>query len=820
MRLKGCSNLAAALALRARAAAERPFFLHRTTQGRLREYSYGQFLQAAQALALKLRQKGLRPGQRVALVGRASFHWCAAFLGALWAQAVVVPLNEALGSQALQGFLEDSGASCLIKDPHVALKQPFCLELSEALFQGPPLEEPPEEGGLALILYTSGTTATAKGVALSHENLLSDAQGVLASGLLRPEDRVLQALPLYHAYPLMCSFLAPALAGSTVVGLASPREFAQTVRQAGVSKAVVVPQMLELLLERLRREMPLPLRWLHSLLIRPGGHRLGRVLFSPLRRKALGGLETFASGGARLSPQVMLALEALGFVVIEGYGLTECSPVVSFNPLRRRKPGSVGLPIQGAEVKLQDGEVLVRGPMLMQGYWRRPQETAQAIRQGWLFTGDLGRLDEEGYLYITGRKKELLVLASGKNVQPEEVEEFFLRRCPLLKEIGVYEAEGTLKAVVVPHLQEARRQGLANVGEALRWQLMEQAQGLPEFLRPKGFVLTTQPLPRTPLGKLRRYMLRELGAQEMRRGRLPEGPLAEPLQRAFRKVLPQKTPVYLEDHLELSLGLDSLRRLELLTALSQELSLALPDDFLQGVQTVEELMKRLEQPSAAPAPRAEARPLGGMRALKLPLLLLNRALVRAFFPLQVEGLEHLPPGPFILAPNHVSFLDGFVLSAALPLRLALRLHFQGLERYFRGPLRLLARAADVLLIDREGLLAGALRASTEALRQGRPLCIFPEGGRSFDGQLMELKRGIAELALQARVPIVPAWVEGTFRALPRGRALPRLFSPVRVRIGRPLSPQGPAPLLLRRLRETLLALRQDQNRVDKRLPPP
>ncbi len=810
--------------------------------------SYGQFIGMAKVFAGNLRRRGVRPGMKIGLFVPSGPGWCLVFTASVLAGAIAVPINEAAAGEDLRAVFADCRPEAIVVNGETK-KHIFSFSSSPSSEPGyfspividmeapgffvfppeaplPPSSAQPDEP--AMIIYTSGTTGLQKGVTLTHRNLISDAVGVIETGVVGEKENLLLGLPFYHSYPVMC-FIASFMSGASLTLLASLKDLARVAKACEVTIIVAVPQMLELLDASIKKRLPCPAALLLPVcggLRRKTGINLGRAVFRKAHSAFGGSLRLIASGGARLAPDVMLNLEAVGFTIVEGYGLTETSPIVTFNPVKKRKPGSAGKPVGGAEVRIKDGEVQLRGPMLMQGYWKKPEETARAVEDGWLHTGDTGWVDDEGYLFLTGRKKEILVLSSGKNIVPEEVEKRYSGKSPLIKDIAVYEEGGVLKGVIVPELDYAREKGLASLREETGWELMRIGQDLPSFMRLKGFSLVKGPLPKTPLGKVKRYRLGELLKKEEAAQPRQTGPEflhghGQKTAHALNMAAGRKsgTAIRAEDNLELDLGMDSLKRIELIAALEDEFSLsteegkrALPDDFLLDVQTAGELLKKMEgflflqvaAGQAGPVSGAGKRPLPPVKALPFKegetvsfspaekaasvlLYFMFKGLAKVLFRLKGKGLQNMPAPPFILAPNHSSFLDAFVIAASLPLRTVQSIFFVGWERYFRGVIARTLRVIHVIPIDREHLLGGALRSSSLALRQGYSLCVFPEGGRSFDGRLMELKPGIAVMAANEGVPIVPAWIEGAARALPRGG---RVIRPVRieVRFGKPLYP--------------------------------
>jgi long-chain acyl-CoA synthetase len=332
-------------------------------------------------------------------------------------------------------------------------------------------------------------------------------------------------------------------------------------------------------------------------------------------------------------------------------------------------------------------------------------------------------------------------------------------------------------------------------------------------MRLKGFTLHPGPLPRTRLGKLKRYQIRELltkSAAEKKEEKKEDRDLLS--DETGRKVagcimplLRESVPVRSEDNLELDLGLDSLQRIELVVAIEKEFSLKLPETFTSEVQTVGELVEKVKELSAKkgrePAPSEEVvseeitgedKKRVGLQqgrtewGITVFLLTILRGILKTLFSMEVKGLENLPGAPFIIAANHRSNMDGFIVGTAIPSSVFRKMYFQGFQTYFSGwwlP-SLFGRLAHAIPIDPETFLSRAFRISSYVLKNNRILCIFPEGGRSFDGEIMEFKKGIGILAMKQNVPVVPALIEGTFEALPRGSFWPK-FRKVKITFGRP-----------------------------------
>jgi long-chain acyl-CoA synthetase len=808
--------------------------------------THGEFLASVRGIASHLMNSEVRAGSRVAILSESRVEWCASYLGILMAGGTAVPMDAELGPNEIERLLADSEAVLIFHSEKTRLKLPgriktinFDSDLYReirAIPGGSPCPSVAAED-VASIVYTSGTTGTPKGVMLTQRNLFSDAVALISFGIIRRDDNLLAILPFHHTYPFMCTFLVPLCSGAQVTFAPSLKgpELLSTIRERGITIFMCIPRLLEMFRNRITGElkgMPRVLSVPLLLLVRfcfhlrkTTGVNLGKVIFGKVHRIFGPQFRFFTSGGAKLDSRIIEDVEGMGLTVLEGYGLTETSPVVTFNLLEKRKPGSAGKPLPSVELKIinpseeGEGEIAVRGPMVMKGYYRDPQATAQVFQEDWFLTGDLGVLDRDGYLHITGRKKEVIVLSSGKNVYPEEVEKEYLT-IRLIKEIGVLgSSEGVetngLYGIIVPDRDYARSARIGNIREVLKGELIQVSGRLPSHDRVKGFMLHPGPLPRTPLGKLKRHALEDLlrkDAEEPAVGEedreLSEDAVGKKVLECIVPTLKKKRPVLSSDHLELDLGIDSLQRIELIVAVEKAFLIDLSDTVGSEIQTVGELVSmikeripegggkaqaplRWEEILSAEASEEEKKWIGlgqGKMTWFLVLILhaLLRGILKLFFSLRVKGIEHIPEHPFILTPNHCSNIDGFVVAGAVPHRILRRLYFQGYRPYFTNPLTaLFARMAHVIPIDPEGHLVKALQLSSYVLRQEHSLCIFPEGARSWDGQVMEFKKGVILLAKEHHMPVVPVRIQGTFEVLPRGGIFPRVH-PIRVTIGPPL----------------------------------
>ncbi len=846
------------------------------TSGEVESLSYRELRRQAESVGRWLHESGFSEGVRCAIVAGNGPLWVTAYLGIMSAGGVSVPLDTAFNEHQINKLLWDSGAVVIFTDAqHLAVVEKAVQEtlvrivmidgsgegrysnLLGMLAAGPGEFKPAtiQDDDLAVIMYTSGTTADPKGVMLTHHNLLSEADSVFGSLAVNETDAILAVLPLFHALAQMANLLLPFAAGARIVYLEemNTTELLRALSERGITLFCCVPQFFYLIHERVMQQVKarpwIARKAFQALMaISAAGRKVrlnpGKLFFAKVHRLLGLKMRYLITGGSAFDANIGRDLEKLGFNVLQAYGLTETSGGAVLTPPSANLMGSVGKPLQDVEVKIIDpqpaeglpfpvGEVAIRGGIVMKGYYNRPDATAEAIRDGWLMSGDLGYSDERGNLFITGRKKEIIVLSSGKNIYPEEIESHYLRS-PYIKElcvIGLVNRPGEpvserLHAVIVPNFDTLRERKIVNAGGVIRFDVEELSVELPSSKRILSFDLWRDPLPRTTTRKLKRFEIqRRVMAGE---SQLAEnGPavaseptaeeaiwLADPyVQKAvaiIRKAGKSAKPVLPSSNLELDLGFDSMERVELLVALERELGAEADEKVVAQVYTVRELVDGILQArgtttGARPSlpgwdavlatepddPRVLAA-LNSSRLLTFGWFVFGRFVslfVRIFFRLRVSGKEKLPQkGPFILSPNHQSFLDGPVVASQIPWRLFKDMFYVGTSEIFgKGLLSFLGRTFRLVPVDPDSNLVTAMRAGAFGLKQGKSLVLYPEGERSIDGAPKKFKKGAAILSAHLSVPIYPVALDGFHQAWPRGRKFPRL-SKLRVRFGDPIEP--------------------------------
>ncbi len=822
---------------------------------------------AMRRTARALRARGIATGDRVALWAPNSADWVAAYFGIVLAGAAVVPLDFQATADSASAAIAHASPRLLVTtaarwaeiETRAAVTDWLLLDGGAPDHAWRDLRAPADAelpaltpDDLAALLYTSGTTGAPKAVPLTHGELAANAASLRAADLIEAHDRVLLPLPLHHTYPFTVGLLTVLGVGGAVIlpaGLSGP-ELARAAREGEATALLAVPRLCEALwasiLAGVEHHGTWTARGFRALLAlcaaarRTTGANLGRTLFRPIRSRLGPRLTLIGCGGAKLPDRLGSNLEALGWTVLTGYGLTETAPVLTFNDRRHAKLGTEGRTLPGVEIKIatpaegeRHGEILARGPSVFKGYWHDAAETAAAFTpDGWFKTGDLGWLDADGFLHVVGRSKELLVLADGKKIFPEALEKLYAAS-PLVHEIAVLERNGALVALVVPDEQEVRKRGALREAALVREDLEDVGAKLAPYQRLRAYRITPTPLPRTQLGKLKRHQLAELydasaRPRSERRRELPEEDrrlLATDRARRTWQWLVERypdTPLDLDTSPQLDLHIDSLEWVAITVELEQRLGVALSSEALARILTLRDLLREIEAaPTAdeAPprAPAVEFEPPGpALRVLGAALLLLVRAVMRVGFRLEVEGTEHLRgEEPLVITPNHASYLDPLALAAALPWRRLRRTYWAGwVGVLYTDPIRrFFARALQVFPVDPDRDLASALDVARDLTRRGMSVVWFPEGRRSPTGALEPFQAGVGRLLSDVPAAALPAAIHGTFAAWPKQRRLPRLAR-LHVAFGaaRPLTEaerRGDSALIRRDLEHALKQLLQE-----------
>ncbi len=826
-------------------------------------YTFGESLSAIRSIAYRLAEEKVEKGDRVALIGENHPCWALAYLGTLYRGAVCVPLDPHGEIETLTNFLENSEAKIAFISPdmtgrfgeieerlgrHVPTVV-WDLETSSNGFQkfedwsanGFPPEYASEIPDIdnndnALLMYTSGTTGTPKGVPLTHGNIISELVGVDDVLKFGEDERILSLLPLFHAYLQIVNLWVATTVGAEVGYLKelTPAELGEAMKSFKPTILTTVPRLWYLFHKKIFDAVeakPKPVQMLFRTMLAANGvardtfgTNLGSKFFGKVHESFGGDLRIAISAGSRFDEEVAVDFHKLGFTIIQGYGLTETSGAATATFEDDNRVGSVGKPMGDTEIKIADpdkdgvGEVLIRGGVVFKGYYHNDAATAEAFTpDGWFRSGDLGKLDKDGHLSIVGRAKDVIVLPSGKNVHPEDLEVHYLKT-PLVEELAILgindESAGRagaerLVAVVVPDFEYLKLSKIANSKEAVRYALDDLGRDLPEYQRVRDYIIRVEPLPRTATRKIKRFELKKAieagtitgSAKEAKTWKLSGDDtsllgsnIGKAVVSSIRQNAKEIDVIHPDMNLEIDLGLDSLARAETFAALEHAFSTEFEGDEAAKALTVRDAAALIEKHVG----RSEdigpvSTDLNWSKIVKetgddlpeiQPILKKQTAFLffafsvykifnlifRIFLRLDVQGSEQFKTmkRPFLVCPNHQSFLDPFVVCSTYSFDFFQNTFHVGASEFFESRfMRWVAQMLQVVPVDPDTQLMKAMKAGAIGLKHGKILNIYPEGERAYDGELHDFKKGAAILAAELGLPIVPVAIDGLHKVWAR-----------------------------------------------------
>lgn len=761
------------------------------------------------------------PASRVAIFSENRPEWIFSFYAAWYHGAEAVPIDHLSSAAEVSFILEDcrpdtifcsSACSELIGKILTELSFPLRMLVFENLTNNATqtalqADWQPDPQKTALIIYTSGTTGSPKGVMLSFENIWANISGVSEKiPIFQKQERVLIMLPLHHTFPLLGSLVAPLSVGATVAitPSLSSDDIINTLQQNKITIIIGVPRFYNLIRKGIRDKVnkSLAARLVLKAASLVHSPRLSRRLFAQVHEKFGGQLKYLVCGGAAIDIEVARDFRTLGFEMLEGYGMTEAAPMITFTRPGHRKLGSAGQALPGTEITVRDNEIVVRGKNVMKGYYNRPHESTDILRDGWLYTGDMGYMDPDGFIFLTGRKKEIIVLSNGKNINPEETEKSLCSFCPNIAEAGVYAKNDQLHCIIVPDFNKLRQAEVHQIDAYFRDIVDRFNLTVSAYKKLMKITLIKSELPRTRLGKIQRFMLEDLASQESRLqscGKEPDFPEYEIIKDYLAKTCDSR--INPDDHLEIDLGIDSLDKVNLITFLQNSFGINTGESLFSEYQTVASLAEYCHQNKS----RISAENVNWQAIFKenidisLPKSWLShhlfkyllKLIFKIFFRLKGHGLDNLPETPCIITPNHQSFIDGFYITSLLKTGHLKKTIFFAKEKHLRKRWqKFIAGRHNIIIMDINKDLKNSLQKMAAALKKGKNIIIFPEGTRSKDGKLGRFKKFFAILSKELNVPVVPVIIQGAFEALPTGRHLPKFGQKVSISFSKPIFPEN------------------------------
>ncbi len=825
---------------------------HIKRNGSYTSWTFGDFHRDCNRCSDALHRGGLKKGDRVAVIGENMPEWVLAYHAAIYAGGITVPIDPNIPSEEIWEIVRVTEARFVfcsrtflptmkeIQQTHDSLKHIVLLETDsedsvKSIYRFMETGDPDkdiarqsfEPDDHMVIIFTSGTTGKAKGVILTQKNYTVVGRYAIPRMHLTQKTTVLAILPLHHVFGFAACIAGPLIGGMDIVFVSQIKGplILEALNDKQVNMLPAVPKMLTVLYDNIERKVkargPAVQVMFNNLktISRVAGPVLGtpfrRKLFSTVHQGFGGHLQLIISGGASLPSKYFNGFRHMGFDIVEGYGLTETFGPIALCPREKPKQGSVGFILPENEVKIDSpneagiGEVLLRGTTVFAGYYNDDQATRVVLDDaGWLHTGDLGTLDSEGYLFLAGRSKDLIVLESGKNVYPDELEDHY-SQSELIEEIGIFGA--TVKgreiaaALIVPVPEIRKKFGAEKARELIQNEIIRLGRNRPAYKKITDFAVVYQPLPRTTTRKLRKFELRDM-YERMRRegvkgriGRVRLTAIEETLMQKpeFETIVEQITAIAgakagkkitPRANLELDLGLDSLQKLDLFCKLEEDFNVCLPEENFTRIQTAgdvyAEFMTQKEnqqEPELLCDLRRRIVDGADVRVRSSNSLIYNAApaaiqsATRMLWGVRILGREHIPrTAPALFVANHQTAIDAAWIVSALPWQLRRNTFTIGKAELLKNtPVAAILKQSNFIPVEREGDIVEALRVSTAVLKKERNLIIFPEGTRSSSEEMLPFKSGIGLLALETNPLIAPIRIRGASRLWPKGE-IPRL----------------------------------------------
>ena len=664
----------------------------------------------------------------------------------------------------------------------------------------------PEGDETAVMLYTSGTTGSPKGVMLSSNNIIGEIDGIVEKDVLQANDQMIALLPFHHILPLMATLLLPLREGASIVFVEkiASKEILDVLEKNNISVMVGVPRVFKLFYDSIKQQIQAKFitRKIYAIAEKINSKRFSRMIFSKVHKKFGGHLNVMVSGGAKLDPEIATFFNVLGFTVCEGYGLTETSPVLAVNSIKYNKVGTVGKGLYNTELKIVDEELWVKGPQIMKGYYNKPEKTAEVMTEdGWFKTGDLAEIDKDGYLTIRGRKNSMIVLSNGKNIDPETVENKIMGLSgPLIKEIGILGHEDKLAAIIVPDLLEFRKQGINNIQTYLKDIIENYNLTASNYKKVLDYKLVEDELPKTRLGKTKRFMLPDLYKKDEKVKEKVEEPQTQEYQaiKEFVAKLKGFEPGP-EENLELDLGMDSLDKVELLAYVESTFGIKIDEEKFAEMPNLKLLSEYISEKAEFfmnsevdwkkiidKAPNREIKNGWLINALR-PLIYV---ILKMYFRLKIDRTNKISDEPQIFVSNHQSFVDALVLGALIPSKIQKKTFFLAINWYFKkGIMKYVADNGNIILVDIDKNVKETVEEIAFHIKNGKNVLIFPEGARTKNGKVGKFKKVFAIIAKELNVDVQCLGIKGGYEAYSRFMKFP-LPKRIEVTVLEKIKPEG------------------------------
>lgn len=786
-----------------------------TDAGEHRAYSYDAMFAEAELFAARLTEAGVRAADRIAIIAENSPEWNIAYLAIMSLGCTAVLIDYSLPQKDILHLLSVADAKSVFTSPTVAKKLdgalPTDVPVLNIMARALPIagcsahispDAPPTSDGssdIAFIIFSSGTTKTATGIMHTHESMLGTTDAAIAFNNLKHDEKMLVVIPNSHIYGVITSMLGPLLLGGSMHFIES-MSAENVLRAFSEFKPTVfscVPRVFEIFQKQITDKInknavtaavfkaffPLCVS-----LRQKTGINLGKLIFGAVGRGFGGHIRVLCAAGAPMSPEAMRFYYGVGMNLFLNYGLTETNVPVIANSYDNYTIDTCGKPYPHVEIKLVSvegselKEIYMKTPFMMSGYFRDEAATAEAFEDGWFKTGDLAAADAIGNISILGRRKDNIVLSTGKKVAPDDIEAGYagISGVKELVACGVPASGGYDEVHAFVVLSEAAADKAADIAAAIK----KKGAELSQYMKIAKLHFVTD-IPKTSLQKAKRYLLRALALENGAEAEASAAPIAdekkttlEVLQELVREVCKTTAALTPETLLFEDLGMDSLACIELDTLIDQRLgkSAAL---YLKPKVSMADLARELENAADCEKDLSFSKKFPAEKAKfdYMCFRFYNR-LVRWVYNVKVTGFENLPEnGAYIICPNHQTNFDFLWVTLRFGKDQFQKLGCLAKKELFNNTAasKILARVCGMIPIDRSSLNSQAVNLCKQKMEEGWNFLIYPEGTRTKDGTLGTFQKGAAMLSVSENVPIIPVKIKGGFEIFPAGHKLPKLF---------------------------------------------
>jgi len=769
-------------------------------------YTYSKLHTYIKKFSTFLEKNNIKKGDKIAILNPNSPEYVIIFLGAILKGVILIPIDIRSTNDFIQKILQQTQPKLFFITKYKNLKSNirriYIEDLEYLLENTKPSTKKTKinQNQIVEIVYTSGTTGTPKGVILTHKNIASNINSLEKFVKIDHTYRFLSLLPLSHLFEQTVGLLTPLNSGSSIVYISSLRP--STIMNAlkeNVTNIVIVPRLLQSLKNKIiskvknnnkEKQFNFLLKLAEKIKFK---HR--KLLFSKIHKK-FKNIKFFIVGGAPLDLELEKFWELLGFKIVQGYGLTEASPIISCNLPEERKIGSVGKILPDITVKLgRNNEILVKGDNITKGYYKNKERTKQLFTKAWMHTGDIGYLDKENFLFIKGRQKDMIVTSEGINIYPKDIEEI-LNKIPGVKEsciVGIKKQnQEEIHAVLLLDNKNKAKQIIKLANSKLS--LPQQIQNFT--------IWHLEDFPRTSTMKIKKNIVLEMLKKKAQPEKIittKKDKLCSIISRikniSINKIKPNSKLAY-------DLKLSSIDRIELISAIEQEFNIDIEEDLITNKTTIKQLKNIIQKRISKKQPFRRWTLTLPIRIIRYIFqILMVFPILKIFCRIKTQGKENLKniKSPVIFVSNHTSHFDTSVILSKLPFRFKTNIAIATWAEFFQAPKnaifkklkkRILYNLGTILLnlymFPRTKGFMKSIKYTGELIDKNYNILIFPEGQRTTNGEINPFKLGIGIIASNMKVPIIPIKIEGLFQILPIGSNFPKKRGKVNLKIGKAL----------------------------------